>query len=49
LESASAQAIANALWAYRTVEIPPPRELMDSWVIQKLGLDSVTVIPMEDL
>lgn len=41
LESASAQAIANALWAYRTVEISPPRELMDSWVLEKLGLDGV--------
>ena len=43
VETASAQSIANALWAYRTVELPPPRQLMDSWVIQKLGLEGVTV------
>jgi len=49
LESASAQAIANALWAYQTVQIPPPRELMDSWVIQKLGLDGVQINRIEDL
>ena len=49
LETASAQAIANALWAYRTVHIAPPRELMDSWVIQKLGLDSVPAPRLENL
>lgn len=43
VETASAQSIANALWAFRTVELHPPRQLMDSWVTQKLGLEGVTI------
>jgi len=41
LDVASAQAIANALWAYRTVHIPPPRQLLDRWAMQRLGLNTV--------
>jgi hypothetical protein len=41
LEDASAQAIANTLWAHRAVQISPPRQLLDEWATQKLGLVSV--------
>lgn len=49
LETASAQAVANALWAYRTVHIAPPQTLLDSWAIQKLGLDGVQPYRIDDL
>ena len=49
LETASAQAVANALWAHRAVHIAPPQELLDSWAIQKLGLDGVQQYRIEDL
>ena len=41
LEDASAQAIANTLWAHRAVQITPPRQLLDEWATQKLGLVAV--------
>ncbi|CAB9513998.1 expressed unknown protein [Seminavis robusta] len=41
IECASAQAIANALWAHRAVHIPPPEQLLDRWAIEKLGLVAV--------
>jgi hypothetical protein len=36
IHTASAQTIANILWAHRTVHIEPPRQLLDSWASFKL-------------
>lgn len=41
LGAASAQAIANALWAHQTVHITPPYQLLDQWASERLGLDAV--------
>lgn len=41
IQDASAQAIANALWAYEVVDLEPPNELLNSWAIQRLGLVGV--------
>lgn len=41
LASTSAQAIATALWAHRAVHITPPRQLLDRWAHEKLGLVAV--------
>jgi len=41
IELASAQSIANVLWAHRAVHITPPQMLLDSWAIEKLGLVAV--------
>jgi hypothetical protein len=40
INDASAQGIANALWAYRAVHLQPPKELLNLWATQKLGLVS---------
>jgi hypothetical protein len=39
--NASAQAVANVLWAHRAVHIAPPQSLLDSWASRKLGLVAV--------
>ena len=39
LDTASAQAIANALWAYRALHISPPPKLLDRWAFERLGLN----------
>lgn len=36
INTASAQTIANILWAHRTVHIEPPIELLESWTMLKL-------------
>jgi hypothetical protein len=36
IDTASAQTIANILWAHRTVHIEPPQQLLESWMILKL-------------
>lgn len=36
IETASAQAIANILWAHRSVHIEPPKQLLESWAMLKL-------------
>ena len=41
INSASAQSVANVLWASRAVYFKPPQKLLDSWAIQKLGLVAV--------
>ena len=41
IEGATAQAVANVLWAYDNVYISPPRQLLDRWANEKLGLVSV--------
>eukprot|EP00980_Cylindrotheca_fusiformis_P021407 scaffold8259_cov143-Cylindrotheca_fusiformis.AAC.25 len=38
IEDTSAHAIANVLWAYKTVSLKPPVELLDLWASEKLGL-----------
>jgi hypothetical protein len=43
IEDTNAQSITNALWAYRTVHLPPPQSLLDTWAIEKLGLHSVNM------
>jgi hypothetical protein len=45
IESASAQSIANTLWAHRAVHITPPQQLLDSWATNKLGI--VGIQPQE--
>ena len=41
LQSASSQAIANALWAFDAVELEPPIELIGGWAREKLGMEDV--------
>ena len=38
IESASAQSVANVLWASRAVHFKPPQKLLDTWATEKLGL-----------
>eukprot|EP00977_Amphora_coffeiformis_P013510 scaffold3571_cov176-Amphora_coffeaeformis.AAC.26 len=45
IESASAQSVANVLWASRAVYFRPPQKLLDTWAIKKLGL--VAIEPSE--
>ena len=42
IDSTSAQAIANAMWAHRAVHLEPPQRLLDTWATQKLGLVAVS-------
>ena len=49
LQSASSQAIANALWAYDAVEMEAPIELMGCWAREKLGMDAFSdVLDIDD-
>ena len=43
LDTTSAQAIANALWAYRSLHVSPPAKLLDCWAIERLGLSPATI------
>ena len=36
INTASAQTVANILWAHRTVHIEPPQRLLESWTLLKL-------------
>ena len=36
IDTASAQTIANILWAHRSVHIEPPQQLLESWTMLKL-------------
>jgi hypothetical protein len=36
IDTASAQTIANILWAHRSVHIEPPQQLLESWAMLKL-------------
>jgi hypothetical protein len=38
IHDTSAHAIANVLWAYKTVNLKPPEELLNLWASEKLGL-----------
>ncbi|KAL7467025.1 hypothetical protein ACHAXS_007295 [Conticribra weissflogii] len=38
MQEATSQAIANALWAHEIVDLQPPRELLDCWAHENLGL-----------
>ena len=38
MQEATSQAIANALWAHEVVDLEPPRELLDCWARDNLGL-----------
>mmetsp|Transcript_18267 Transcript_18267/g.37965 ORF Transcript_18267/g.37965 Transcript_18267/m.37965 type:complete len:388 (+) Transcript_18267:1-1164(+) len=38
MQEATSQAIANALWAHEIVDLQPPRELLDCWAQENLGL-----------
>jgi hypothetical protein len=38
IDDASAQAVANALWAHKRVQLRPPKEMLNLWAIQKLGV-----------
>ena len=41
LDTTSAHAVANVLWAYRSVGLRPPQQLLNSWATEKLGLVTV--------
>ena len=41
IDTASAQAVANVMWAHNAVHIQPPQALLDSWAIEKLGIVAV--------
>jgi hypothetical protein len=36
VDSASAQSVANVLWAHRAVHIEPPRQLLENWASRRL-------------
>mmetsp|Transcript_28417 Transcript_28417/g.59530 ORF Transcript_28417/g.59530 Transcript_28417/m.59530 type:complete len:952 (+) Transcript_28417:98-2953(+) len=38
IENVNAQSIANTLWAFRAVRMRPPRQLLDTWAVTRLGL-----------
>ncbi len=38
IETVNAQSVANTLWAFRAIRMSPPRELLDTWAITRLGL-----------
>ena len=38
IEHVNAQSVANTLWAFRAVRMRPPRELLDTWAITRLGI-----------
>lgn len=38
IDDTSAQSIANVLWAYTTVNLRPPEELLNFWAVKKLNL-----------
>jgi len=38
IQDVNAQSVANTLWAFRAVRMRPPRELLDTWAITRLGL-----------
>ena len=41
IDNTSAQAVANALWAHKKVQLRPPKEMLNLWAIQKLGLSGL--------
>jgi hypothetical protein len=43
IDETSAHAIANVLWAYRTVHLKPPEELLTLWASEKLGLIGIEI------
>lgn len=43
IANADSQTIANALWAYQAVYLPPPQNLINHWAQGKLGL----VVPVQ--
>lgn len=38
IDATTAQSLANVLWAYKTVDLRPPNELLNYWATEKLGL-----------
>ena len=38
VETCTAQAIANALWAFQELGLAPPDQLLQRWTTEKLGL-----------
>jgi hypothetical protein len=36
VDSASAQSVANVLWAHRAVHVEPPRQLLENWASRRL-------------
>jgi hypothetical protein len=38
IENVNAQSVANTLWAFRAVRMRPPRELLDTWAVTRLGI-----------
>ena len=43
LTNATAQTIANTLWAHECVRIKPPRAMLDLWVKEKLDINGVYI------
>eukprot|EP00536_Pseudo-nitzschia_multiseries_P000708 jgi/Psemu1/179506/e_gw1.9.40.1 len=48
IENVNAQSIANTMWAFRAVRMRPPRELLDTWAITRLGIVPVIEQPETD-
>ena len=38
IRNVNAQSVANTLWAFRAIRMRPPRELLDTWAITRLGI-----------
>jgi hypothetical protein len=41
IDSTSAQSVANTLYAFRTVQLPPPSQLLELWARDTLGLEGI--------
>ena len=38
IQDVNAQSVANTLWAFRATRMRPPRELLDTWAVARLGI-----------
>jgi hypothetical protein len=43
IDQASAQAIANALWAHQAVQMSPPQQLLETWATKKIGIVGIAM------
>lgn len=49
LDSATTQAIANALWAHDRLNLTPPQQLFDNWAREKLDLQGLFISESGDI
>jgi hypothetical protein len=44
IEIANAQSVANALWAYKSVGLPVPQKLLNTWATETIGLKNLNFL-----